>query len=41
MSAESFAAMFPRLGEFREILARIDPDGRFQSDMGRRLGLHP
>ena len=41
MSAESFAAMFTRLGEFREILARIDPDGRFQSDMGRRLGLHP
>ena len=41
MTAETFAAMFPRLDEFREVLARIDPDGRFQSDMGRRLGLHP
>lgn len=41
MAAETFAAMFPRLDEFRDILARIDPDGRFQSDMGRRLGLHP
>lgn len=41
MSAETFASMFPRLGEFREVLGRIDPDGRFQSDMGRRLGLHP
>ncbi|MEP4379054.1 MAG: FAD-binding oxidoreductase [Alphaproteobacteria bacterium] len=41
MTAESFAAMFPRLDEFRDVLARIDPEGRFQSDMGRRLRLHP
>jgi decaprenylphospho-beta-D-ribofuranose 2-oxidase len=41
MTAETFAAMFPRLDEFRDVLARIDADGRFQSDMGRRLGLHP
>ena len=41
MTAETFARMFPRLDEFREVLARIDPAGRFQSDMGRRLGLHP
>lgn len=41
MTAETFAAMFARLDEFREVLARIDPEGRFQSDMGRRLRLHP
>lgn len=41
MTAESFAAMFPRLDELREILGRIDPGGRFRSDMGRRLQLHP
>jgi decaprenylphospho-beta-D-ribofuranose 2-oxidase len=41
MTAETFATMFPRLDEFREVLARIDPEGRFQSDMGRRLRLHP
>lgn len=41
MTAEGFAAMFPRLEEFREILAKIDPDGRFQSDMSRRLNLRP
>jgi len=41
MTAETFAAMFPRLDEFRDVLARIDPEGRFQSDMGRRLGLRP
>ena len=41
MAAEPFAAMFPRLDEFRDVLARIDPDGRFQSDMSRRLRLHP
>lgn len=40
MQAETFAAMFPRLGEFRDILSRIDPEGRFQSDMARRLRLH-
>lgn len=41
MTAETYAAMFPRLDAFREVLARIDPEGRFQSDMGRRLRLHP
>ncbi|MGB0571582.1 MAG: FAD-binding protein [Alphaproteobacteria bacterium] len=41
MTAETYAAMFPRLDEFRDVLARIDPGGRFQSDMGRRLHLHP
>ena len=41
MAAETFAAMFPRLDEFRAVLARVDPGGRFQSDMSRRLRLHP
>jgi decaprenylphospho-beta-D-ribofuranose 2-oxidase len=41
MTAEGFARMFPRLDEFRDVLARIDPQGRFQSDLSRRLRLHP
>jgi decaprenylphospho-beta-D-ribofuranose 2-oxidase len=32
-------AMYPRLGEWREIRRRVDPDGRFQSDLARRLHL--
>ena len=39
LSPDGFAAMYPRLDEFRAVLADIDPDGRFQSDMARRLGL--
>lgn len=41
MGAESFARMFPDLDAFREILARVDPEARFQSDMSRRLRIHP
>lgn len=41
MQAESFAHMFPKLDEFRDVLARIDPEARFQSDMSRRLQIHP
>jgi len=40
MTAQSFARMFPKLDRFREVLARIDPDARFQSDMSRRLAIH-
>jgi decaprenylphospho-beta-D-ribofuranose 2-oxidase len=40
MRAESFAQMFPALDEFREVLARLDPDQRFQSDTSRRLAIH-
>jgi decaprenylphospho-beta-D-ribofuranose 2-oxidase len=36
---ELLAAMYPRLDEWREVRAKVDPDGRFRSDMGRRLGL--
>jgi decaprenylphospho-beta-D-ribofuranose 2-oxidase len=32
-------AMYPRLGEWRAIRDRVDPTGRFSSDLGRRLGL--
>jgi decaprenylphospho-beta-D-ribofuranose 2-oxidase len=41
MSAEGFARMFPRLDEFRGVLRRVDPRGRFQSDMSRRLAIRP
>jgi decaprenylphospho-beta-D-ribofuranose 2-oxidase len=37
MKPESFAAMYPRLGEFRAVLDRIDPEGVMDSDMARRL----
>jgi len=33
------AAMYPRLPEWREQRAVLDPDRRFASDLGRRLGL--
>ena len=41
MSADGFARMFPELRRFREVLRRVDPDGRFQSDMSRRLRIRP
>ena len=31
--------MYPRLDEWREVRARVDPDGILQSDLARRLGL--
>ncbi|MHC4916930.1 MAG: FAD-binding protein [Planctomycetota bacterium] len=37
LSAEGFARMYPKLGQFRAVLAEIDPDGRMASDMARRL----
>lgn len=37
LSAAGFAAMYPRLGAFRDVLARIDPNRRLASDMARRL----
>ena len=36
---ELMPAMYPRIDEWRETKARLDPDGHFQSDLGRRLGL--
>ena len=37
MKPDSFAAMYPRLGEFRAVLDNIDPDRVMESDMARRL----
>ncbi len=37
MSAAGYAAMYPRVGEFRAILAEVDPEGRMMSDLARRL----
>ena len=41
MSAAGFACMFPELERFRAVLRRVDPHGRFQSDMSRRLTIRP
>ncbi|MCC7345831.1 MAG: FAD-binding oxidoreductase [Variibacter sp.] len=41
MSAQGFAQMFPELDRFRAVLRRVDPQGRFQSDMSRRLKIRP
>jgi decaprenylphospho-beta-D-ribofuranose 2-oxidase len=35
-----FQRMYPRLAEFREVIARVDPERRWQSDMSRRLQMH-
>ncbi len=32
-------AMYPRLAEWREVKARVDPESRFRSDLAERLGL--
>jgi decaprenylphospho-beta-D-ribofuranose 2-oxidase len=37
--APAFAAMYPRLPEFRAARGRLDPLGRFSSTQARRLGL--
>jgi decaprenylphospho-beta-D-ribofuranose 2-oxidase len=39
MQPEAVAAMYPRLGQFREQCARVDPDGALRSDLARRLQL--
>ncbi|ARF74749.1 FAD-binding oxidoreductase [Streptomyces griseus] len=36
---ETAAAMYPRLAEFRELRAELDPTGAFRSDLARRLAL--
>jgi len=37
LRAEAFAAMYPRLAEWRQTQARLDPDGRMRGDLARRL----
>jgi decaprenylphospho-beta-D-ribofuranose 2-oxidase len=39
LSPQGMAEMYPRLAAFQEVRARLDPQGRFASDMSRRLGL--
>jgi decaprenylphospho-beta-D-ribofuranose 2-oxidase len=39
MRPERLAAMYPRLDEWREQQARLDPAGRMQCDLSRRLGV--
>jgi decaprenylphospho-beta-D-ribofuranose 2-oxidase len=39
VSPETFAAMYPRLAEFRALRADVDPDGVLTSDLARRLAL--
>ncbi|NLA34313.1 MAG: FAD-binding oxidoreductase [Actinobacteria bacterium] len=39
VAARHMPAMYPRLDEWLNNKARIDPNNRFQSDLGRRLGL--
>ncbi len=41
LSPETFAAMYPRLDEFRAICRRVDPTGIMTSDLARRLDLIP
>src|SRR6266545_1320282 len=38
---DSFAAMYPRLGEFRAVKARLDPKNRLSSSQARRVGIVP
>ena len=40
-TAESFAAMYPRLDEFRQVKKRLDPRGRLSSSLARRVGIVP
>ena len=39
VSAETFHAMYPRIGEWIDLRRSVDPDGVFTSDLGRRLEL--
>jgi len=36
---ELLSTMYPRLGEWRQVRDRVDPDGKLASDLSRRLGL--
>lgn len=39
LSPANLRAMYPDLGKFQAVLAEIDPRGRMNSDLARRLGL--
>jgi FAD/FMN-containing dehydrogenase len=40
-TAESFAAMYPHLEEFRKVRERLDPGSRLTSSLARRVGIVP
>ena len=37
LAPDHFRAMYPRLAQFEEIKARVDPDNKFQSSLSKRL----
>jgi FAD/FMN-containing dehydrogenase len=37
LSPDAFERMYPELPIFRGVLAQLDPEANFQSDMARRL----
>jgi decaprenylphospho-beta-D-ribofuranose 2-oxidase len=39
LDPDTFATMYPRLGEFEAIRRQVDPEGMLQSDLARRLGI--
>jgi decaprenylphospho-beta-D-ribofuranose 2-oxidase len=39
LGRDSVEAMYPELAAWQTIRDRVDPTGRFSSDLGRRLGL--
>lgn len=39
LNCEALARMYPALEDWREVRRTFDPQGRFQSDLSRRLGL--
>jgi FAD/FMN-containing dehydrogenase len=39
MTAQSFAAMYPKLEQFRAIKRKVDPNGLLSSSQARRLAI--
>ena len=39
LAPEAVAARYPRLGDFRDLVRRHDPDGRFANDYLKRYVL--
>jgi decaprenylphospho-beta-D-ribofuranose 2-oxidase len=40
LTARDMPGMYPELSPFQDVVDRVDPDRRLQSDMSRRLALH-
>jgi decaprenylphospho-beta-D-ribofuranose 2-oxidase len=41
LKPQHLAAMYPQLPAWRRIKQAVDPEGRFSSDLARRVGLVP